>query len=207
MILVAPPARCTNTRPAGVLQDELLLDMYSPVLAAMPFVPNQTGGGAGMAKAENIYTIRMAICRCLDTTSYLAGGMIARQGTLGTHLYVVMRGSVGVSHHGTILDNVSKTMKDAEEVEVATVEVGEMFGSVALLLVRPRERSYRALEFTNCAQIHVRPQRKAGFLKRCLSSLKKLAFLRHIRKTTWSAFWTATLTSRRTSALGSASGR
>eukprot|EP01051_Picozoa_sp_SAG22_P013758 SAG22_NODE_1578_length_4071_cov_5.302870_6_plen_195_part_00 len=35
------------------LQDELLLDMYCTVLDAMPFVPHETDGGNGLAKAEN----------------------------------------------------------------------------------------------------------------------------------------------------------
>eukprot|EP01051_Picozoa_sp_SAG22_P013757 SAG22_NODE_1578_length_4071_cov_5.302870_5_plen_164_part_00 len=86
-----------------------------------------------------------AICHALESCSYLAGGIIGRQGTQGDRIYVLMRGTVGVSAHSHKQPHIER--------DLGQIQHGEMFGSVSVLLSRPRERSYRALEFSNCAQL------------------------------------------------------
>lgn len=68
--------------------------------------------------------------------TYEAGAVITRQGELSTGLFVILKGSVDVV--------VNKG--EADETHLATLEAGDFFGELALLLSRPRSATIVARE-------------------------------------------------------------
>ena len=72
--------------------------------------------------------------------SYNAGQVIARQGDLGTGLFIITSGSVNV-----IIDQ-----GEPNENHVATLTEGNVFGEMALLLENPRNATIVAAEATEC---------------------------------------------------------
>jgi hypothetical protein len=86
------------------------------------------------------------IAALIETTgrvSYPAGTAVVEEGSSGDHLYIVTRGTFGVTTGG----------HEGRSVRVGTLSVGDFFGEVALLTGKPRAATVTAEADAECLQI------------------------------------------------------
>lgn len=76
--------------------------------------------------------------------TYIEGQVVTHQGDLGTGLYIITKGKV----------DVIANQGESNEVKIATLGEGDMFGDMALLLEQPRSSTIVATEATECFVLH-----------------------------------------------------
>jgi len=99
-----------------------------------------------------------AVAAVVQPEEHQRGGFVVREGEAGDHLYIVLSGRL----------EVRRDYAPGRSEPVAGVEVGDIFGEIALLHSIPRTRSVRALSQSILLALH-----KADFERLVLSKISR----------------------------------
>lgn len=108
-----------------------------------------------------------AVAAVVQPEEHQRGGFVVREGEPGDHLYIVLSGRL----------EVRRDYAPGRSEPVAGVEVGDIFGEIALLHSIPRTRSVRALSQSILLALH-----KADFERLVLSKISRQAVADAVQK-------------------------